>query len=113
MVSPPDPVQLLVSGDMATSRHFLENIRKYNFWFQSTSFGAKEIREIGYMSTFKVQENMPPKKEPSVGPKTSEGIRNAAYRAAESSDQREARLEVQRTKTCFIQSSGNTRTEGG
>src|ERR1700761_9408383 len=45
-----------MSGTTQTSRHFLENIRKYNSCFQMTSFGAtNEVCEPGFMPTFKVQ----------------------------------------------------------
>ena len=53
---PPEPLESLMSGTTPRSRHFLENIRKYNSCFQMTSFGAtKEICEPGFMPTFKVQ----------------------------------------------------------
>jgi hypothetical protein len=53
---PPEPLKSLISGTNPHSKHFLENIRKYNSCFQMTSFGAtKEIREPGFMPTFKVQ----------------------------------------------------------
>jgi len=53
---PPDPLANLLKGESQMSRHFLDNIRKYNSCFQMTSFGAqKEIREQGFMPTFKVQ----------------------------------------------------------
>ncbi|XP_075465454.1 uncharacterized protein LOC142499645 [Ascaphus truei] len=44
------------SGTTSESKHFLQNIRKYNSCFQMTSFGATSIGEqIGFKSTFKVQ----------------------------------------------------------
>jgi len=53
---PPEPLESLMSGATATSKHFLENIRKYNSCFQMTSFGAtSEVCEPGFMPTFKVQ----------------------------------------------------------
>ncbi|CAF4665941.1 unnamed protein product, partial [Rotaria sp. Silwood2] len=53
---PPEPLESLMSGTTATSKHFLENIRKYNSCFQMTSFGAtSEVCEPGFMPTFKVQ----------------------------------------------------------
>jgi hypothetical protein len=53
---PPEPLESLMSGTTPRSKHFLENIRKYNSCFQMTSFGAtKEICEPGFMPTFKVQ----------------------------------------------------------
>ncbi|XP_075437913.1 LOW QUALITY PROTEIN: uncharacterized protein LOC142476424 [Ascaphus truei] len=45
-----------MSGTTSESKHFLQNIRKYNSCFQMTSFGATSIVEqIGFKSTFKVQ----------------------------------------------------------
>ena len=53
---PPEPLDHLLQGVSQTSKRFLANIRKYNSCFQMTSFGAsKEIREQGFMPTFKVQ----------------------------------------------------------
>jgi len=52
----PEPLELLMSGTAPTSKHFLENIRKYNSCFQMTSFGAtNELCEPGFMPNFKVQ----------------------------------------------------------
>ena len=54
--TPPEPLKHLLLGDTPESRHFLDNIRKYNSCFQMTSFGTtKEVREPGYMPTFKIQ----------------------------------------------------------
>ncbi|XP_065654837.1 uncharacterized protein LOC136081451 [Hydra vulgaris] len=55
LIPPPDPLKSLMCGTTPASRHFLENIRRYNSCFQMTSFGAKEVREPGFMPTFKVQ----------------------------------------------------------
>ena len=53
---PPEPLESLMSGTTTRSKHFLENIRKYNSCFQMTSFGASNaVSEPGYMPTFKVQ----------------------------------------------------------
>jgi hypothetical protein len=53
---PPEPLKTLMSGTTLRSKHFLENIRKYNSCFQMTSFGAtNEVCEPGFMPTFKVQ----------------------------------------------------------
>ena len=53
---PPEPLESLMSGATSRSKHFLENIRKYNSCFQMTSFGAtNEVCEPGFMPTFKVQ----------------------------------------------------------
>ncbi|CAF1413916.1 unnamed protein product [Adineta ricciae] len=54
--TPPEPLESLTSGRLAESKHFLENIRRYNSCFQMTSFGvSKEVIQPGYMPTFKVQ----------------------------------------------------------
>ncbi|XP_067930828.1 uncharacterized protein [Watersipora subatra] len=56
ITAPPEPLQSLMIGDNASSRHFLSNIHKYNNCFQMKSFGAsREICEQGFMPTFKVQ----------------------------------------------------------
>lgn len=52
---PPDPLQSMVSGTTPQSKHFLNNIRKYNSCFQMTSFGAERIVTDNFMPTFKVQ----------------------------------------------------------
>ena len=53
---PPEPLESLMSGTTPTSKHFLENIRRYNSCFQMTSFGAtNDVCEPGFMPTFKVQ----------------------------------------------------------
>lgn len=53
---PPEPLKSLVSGTTQLSKHFLENIRKYNSCFQMTSFGATQIlSNDGFMPTFKIQ----------------------------------------------------------
>lgn len=53
---PPEPLESLMSGTTPRSKHFLENIRKYNSCFQMTSFGANNaVCEPGFMPTFKVQ----------------------------------------------------------
>ena len=48
-----------MSGTSVVSRHFLQNIRKYNACFQMTSFGTTvatpDAEEQGFMPTFKVQ----------------------------------------------------------
>ncbi|GBM88714.1 hypothetical protein AVEN_204009-1 [Araneus ventricosus] len=56
LVDLPEPLHTLLIGDSTEAKHFLTNIRRYNSCFQMTSFGTtKEIREPGYMPTFKVQ----------------------------------------------------------
>lgn len=54
--TPPEPLRSYMSGTTAISKHFLENILKYNSSFRMTSFGAsKTVSYNGYMPTFKVQ----------------------------------------------------------
>ena len=53
LADPPEPIKQLLTGTTEESKHFLKNIRKYNSAFQMTSFGAKIIREGGFMPTFK------------------------------------------------------------
>ena len=53
--SPPKPLSDLMSGSSSDSKHFLNNIRRYNNCFMMTSFGANEICLGGFHSTFKVQ----------------------------------------------------------
>ncbi|GFY26356.1 uncharacterized protein TNCV_25531 [Trichonephila clavipes] len=53
--SPPEPLSTFLSGVTRVSKHFLENIRKYNSCFQMTSFGATNIVRENYMPTFRVQ----------------------------------------------------------
>ena len=56
LCEPPEPLRSYVSGTTSISKHFLENIRKYNSCFQMTSFGAtKIVGDSGFMPTFKVQ----------------------------------------------------------
>ncbi|GFT13183.1 putative DNA helicase [Trichonephila clavipes] len=49
------PLSTFLSGVTRVSKHFLENIRKYNSCFQMTSFGATNIVRENYMPTFRVQ----------------------------------------------------------
>ncbi|GFY21464.1 ATP-dependent DNA helicase [Trichonephila clavipes] len=53
--SPPEPLSTFLSGVTRVSKHFLENIRKYNSCFQMTSFGATNIVRENYMPTFRIQ----------------------------------------------------------
>ena len=56
---PPEPLESLMSGTTTRSKHFLENIRKYNSCFQMTSFGASnEVCEPGFMPIFKVKSQV-------------------------------------------------------
>ncbi|GBN68650.1 hypothetical protein AVEN_251380-1 [Araneus ventricosus] len=43
--SPPDELLSYTLGDTSESKHFLNNIRRYNSSFQMTSFGAASIVE--------------------------------------------------------------------
>ncbi|CAE1165810.1 unnamed protein product [Acanthosepion pharaonis] len=52
---PPQPLRDLLLCTTLESTHFLEPIRKYNCFFQMTSFGEKAISVGGWMPTFKVQ----------------------------------------------------------
>jgi hypothetical protein len=51
---PPEPLRSLVSGTEENSKHFLNQIQKYNNCFQMTSFGATNIVRENFMPTFKV-----------------------------------------------------------
>ncbi|CAH0663696.1 unnamed protein product [Spodoptera exigua] len=55
MQDPPDLLRVLLNGEHPKSSHFLKNIRAYNSAFQTTSFGANQIVEAGFMPTFNVQ----------------------------------------------------------
>ena len=50
---PPEPEKTLLEG--GSSSHFVKNLRPYNSAFNMTSFMANEIRQSGWMPTFKVQ----------------------------------------------------------
>jgi len=53
---PPEPLKSLMLGTTPESKHFLDNIRKYNSCFQMTSFGTSEkVADSGFMPTFRVQ----------------------------------------------------------
>jgi len=54
LTPPPEPLASLLSGQDPRSKHFLENIQKYNSCFQMTSFGANIIQARGFNPTFKV-----------------------------------------------------------
>lgn len=56
IVQPPDLILSLFSRDHELSRHFMNNIRKYNSLFQMTSFGVSgNIVNEGWMPVFRVQ----------------------------------------------------------
>jgi hypothetical protein len=54
---PPEPLLSYMSGRTSESKHFLQNIRRYNSCFQMTSFGttATVEQDGGFMPTFKVK----------------------------------------------------------
>ncbi|XP_014772301.1 uncharacterized protein LOC106870662 [Octopus bimaculoides] len=52
---PPQLLRSLYDGTNTESKHFLNNIRKYNCAFQMTSFSANVVQEGEFMPTFKVQ----------------------------------------------------------
>ncbi|CAG9773218.1 unnamed protein product [Ceutorhynchus assimilis] len=55
LVSPPEPLHSLVSGNGPNSKHFLTHIQQYNNCFQMTSFGATKVIQENFMPTFKIQ----------------------------------------------------------
>lgn len=55
ILQPPQPLYNLIKGVHSKSKHFLENIRKYNAAFQMTSFRASKVFNDVYLPTFKVQ----------------------------------------------------------
>ncbi|GFU70728.1 ATP-dependent DNA helicase [Trichonephila clavipes] len=55
--SPPEPLSTFLSAVTRVSKHFLENIRKYNSCFQMTSFGATNIVRENYMPTSSVHSS--------------------------------------------------------
>ena len=52
---PPEPLNTLLEGKSPEAKHFIKNIRPYNSAFNMTSFCANQIKELGWMPTFKVQ----------------------------------------------------------
>ena len=53
---PPPPLKSLMLGQTSDSKHFLQNLRKYNNCFKMTSFAANQIQfSDGFASTFKIQ----------------------------------------------------------
>ncbi|KAL4091277.1 hypothetical protein QTP88_025990 [Uroleucon formosanum] len=51
----PEPLHSLLLNNHPESKHFLTNIRKYNGYFQMTSFGTKTVNVGGFTPTFKIQ----------------------------------------------------------
>lgn len=53
---PPSELLKYMKNETPESRHFLENIRRYNSCFQMTSFGATQIeKNVGFNTVFKIQ----------------------------------------------------------
>uniref|UniRef100_A0A2S2NW89 Uncharacterized protein n=1 Tax=Schizaphis graminum TaxID=13262 RepID=A0A2S2NW89_SCHGA len=52
---PPEPMKTLLESSTSISKHFLENINKYNNAFHMTSFGAAETIVENYMPKFKIR----------------------------------------------------------
>ncbi|UYV75393.1 hypothetical protein LAZ67_13000114 [Cordylochernes scorpioides] len=53
---PPEPLRSLLSGENSDPVHFLRNIRKYNYCFQMTSFGAEnQTHSVTFPTTFSIQ----------------------------------------------------------
>ncbi|XP_044592333.1 uncharacterized protein LOC123270358 [Cotesia glomerata] len=55
LLSPLEPLASLLSYQGTQSKHFLQNIQRYNSSFQMTSFGANITEERGFNPTFKIQ----------------------------------------------------------
>ena len=53
--TPPEPLNTLLNAQTTLAKHFRDNARAYNSTFQMTSLGAKEVREPGFMPTYRVQ----------------------------------------------------------
>ena len=56
--SPPEPLKTLLNATTTRAKDFRKNLRAYNSAFQMTSIGAKEMREPGFMPTYRVQGQM-------------------------------------------------------
>lgn len=52
---PPEPLMEYISGETEISRHFLNNVSKYNACVNMTSFGVTKKCNNGFMPTFKIQ----------------------------------------------------------
>ncbi|UYV72475.1 hypothetical protein LAZ67_9003306 [Cordylochernes scorpioides] len=53
---PPEPLRSLLSGENSELVHFLRTIRKYNSFFQMTSFGAEnQTHSVTFPTTFSIQ----------------------------------------------------------
>ena len=51
----PSPLNELFGGEALNSKHFLEDIRKYNAVFQLKSLGCKEANPSGWNPQFRIQ----------------------------------------------------------
>jgi len=47
ILSPPEPLHSLLTGDHPKSKQFMRNIRRYNNGFQMTSFKSNQVVERG------------------------------------------------------------------
>jgi len=48
-------IKSLIDNSHPLSKHFFDNSRRYSTLFQMTSFGANELAEGYFLSTFKIQ----------------------------------------------------------
>lgn len=55
LIAPPEPLLEYISGKSTTSKHFLNNVCKYNGCVNMTSFGVQKRINDGFMPTFKIQ----------------------------------------------------------
>ena len=55
LLPPPESLSFSMAGLTPESKHFLDNIRKYNSCFQMTSFGATGITRDNHMPTFNIR----------------------------------------------------------
>lgn len=53
--APPEPLLEYISGETKISKHFLNNVSKYNACVNMTSFGVTNNCNNGFMPTFKIQ----------------------------------------------------------
>lgn len=52
---PSEPIKSFLKNNHTLSKHFLNNVHRSNNLFQMILFGAKEIKEGNFMSSFKVK----------------------------------------------------------
>ena len=56
VIDPPEALKTLIQGQTSDSKHFLDNIQKYNLAFHMTTFGCTRLVHLpGFMPTFKIQ----------------------------------------------------------